>query len=466
MATVRLDAYSKGYPLITNRIKASVLSSTSPFAVVASIIDTTAGHPSRIFTFLGLPRNNYGFSLDEIDGGGAVVNNLASFAVSPATIDGLLTRNDEQPVVGTTNGLDAGATSFTFDGTETAPSSGLFKPDYIGWEIVPSEIAGRGILVRGVDYSWDSTIAKFDLLIPGDAFNVGTVFNIHFEPVQNPAGNSYPTITDFEINLLTANTTLDESYFGKKIIVEPAGEYVEITLPDIATVVDGSKMMVEIGGAATACVKFIPQGSDVINFLRGNLFAMTNESFSIYKFTHPTNGVEWRVCEAEGNFKTVGRSVSDDAVIADTFNLLEFNGASISTEKYARLYNEFVLNLPLAQRVDYDSHATGNNKYLWSLANSADPGNSGKFLIPDRRNLFERNNQSGKAGDWSDWDLDLSAMKVTIPQGNSYTGAGGNGRVGRGNNNPNTFDVPVTITGIPGLETKPINYLINKYFLV
>ena len=55
--------------------------------MVASIIDTTAGHPTRVYSFSGLPRNNYGFSLDEIDGSGNVVNNLALFDVVPGQVD-------------------------------------------------------------------------------------------------------------------------------------------------------------------------------------------------------------------------------------------------------------------------------------------------------------------------------------------------------------------------------------------
>lgn len=479
MSTVTLNAYTKAYPLITNRIKASVLSATSPFAVVASIIDTTLGHPARTYDFLGLPRNNYGFSLDEIDGSGNVVNNLALFSVVPGTVESILVRNDEQPRVGETNGFVQDTNTFTFDGTETSPGSGLFKPNYVGWEIVPSELNGRGILVRGKDYSWDSLIGKFDLLTPGDLFIYHTYFNIKFEPIQQASGNSYPTVTDFVINYLKVNTVLDESYFGKKLLVEPTGVYVEITLPDIATVVDGRKMMVEVIGSNVSCVKFIPHGSDNINWLNGNLYAMSQESFSIYKFTNPvTSTPEWRICDADGNFKNVGQSVSDEQIQSGVFNKLLLDGSSVLKEQYARLYNELVLNLPLSQVVDYDSHSVGNNKYLWSRANSANPANNGKFLIPDRRGLFEKNNQSGKAGDFGEESvgshkhftfIDSSETTNTFPAGASpsvqnETGGIGDfkyviaGRVG-------TPTRGLTSDG-GGTKTEPKNYLINKYVLV
>lgn len=460
MPTATLNAYTKAYPLITNRIKASVLSATSPFAVVASIIDTTVGHPARTYDFLGLPRNNYGFSLDEIDGGGSVVQNLALFSVVPGDIGTLLTRDDEQIQVDVTPGLVSGATSFTFDGT-----SG--KPDYIGWEIVPAELAGgRQIMVRGVDFSWDSLTGIFSLLTPGDTFNNGAYYNIHFNPIQQAAGNSYPTITDFEINYVKVDTTLDDTYFGKKLLVDPTGVYTEITLPDIATIPDGRKMMVEVIGSGTACVKFIPDGSDVINWLRGNIFCNKQESFSIYKFTNPdTLTPEWRVCDVDGNFKTVGQSVGDDSDIADVFNRILLNGASILNTQYARLYNEFVLNLPSSQVVNYDDHATGNNKYLWSLANSADPGNLNKFKIPDRRGLFERNNNTGKPGDYFSEMIKSTGLSITLPYVQNF-GSSATFGVTDGNPGgpPGGVTIPVTIG--TGTETRPNNYLINKYVLI
>jgi len=481
MATVVLDAYSKGYPFITNRIKASVLSATSPFAVVASIIDTTVGHPQRIYHFPGLPRNNYGFSLDEIDGAGLVVQNLALFSIVPASIDGLLTRKDEQIRVGTTPGLVAGTTQFVFDGTETSPGSGIFKPDYIGWDIIPYEIGGgRQLMIAGVDYQWDKVTGTFDLLIAGDAFADMQYYDIRFNAVQQAAGNSYPTVTDFGINLITISTNLDESFFGKKLICEPAGDYIEVTLPDINTVVDGRKMMVEVSDIAHKCVKFVPFGAEVIKWLRGNLMACGSESFSIYKFSRPGLDPEWRVCETDGNFKKVGQSTSDDVTGPDAINKLLLDGSSVDIQKYARLYEEFVLQLDAGQVVNYDAWSTGNNKYFFSLANSANPANANKFMIPDRRDLFERNNKTGKAGDWFNWNLaehyhfvfNTNSSTGTNPIGADKYAMFQNEQGGIGD-----FKYTIAANGTEptvcrtsksgsGTEVYPKHYLINKYVLI
>lgn len=469
MPTAVLDAYSNGYPFIANRIRAAVSKESDPMAIVASIIDSTAGHPARIYHFPGLPRDNYRFTLDEIDGAGAVVNNLALFNVVPSTIEGFLVRADEQIKVGTTPGLTTATNEFIFDGTETAPGSGIYKPDYRNWEIVVSECTGRGILVRDfVDFSWDKLTGTFTLLQAGDVFATGQWYNVHFEPITSPIGNSYPTVRDFKVNLIKVSTVLDQSYFGDKLLVEPDSDYIEVTLPDINTVSEGRAMMVDVYGDVMACVKFIPQGGTEIKFLRGNLIAYTNESFSIYKFNRPLGTPEWRVSDAHGSFSLCGTVVGDDMIQADVFNKQLLDGTIGDIELHARIYEEVVLNLPLAQRVNYDEWGTGNNKYLYSLANSADPGNAGKFRFPDRRGLFERNNSAGKAGDFADEAINITGLAVTINQGNSFLGNGGAGVVGRGSNSPNSWNAPVIATAgsKTGLETMPKNYLINKYVLL
>jgi hypothetical protein len=456
MATVVLNAYSKAYPFITNRIRASISLQSDPQALVATIIDTTAGHPARTWSFPGLPRNNYSFSLDEIDGSGNPVSNLALFAVVPGELDGSLTRPDEQIKVDTTPGLVGGTNSFVFDGSDG-------KPNYIGWEIVIHEISGRGIMVNGVDFSWNKDTAEFELLTSGDEFATDTWYNIHFNPEDTTVGNSYPTVFDFEIALVTSTISLDASYAGKTVLVEAATTNIVVTLPPIATVPQGRMIRIEIGKPDVEhTVKFIPNGSEVIDFLNGVIYAMGGESFNVYKYTHPTRGAEWRVINSDGNFKTVGLSVGHDFTSFRNAKLL--NGASIDKNKYGRLYNEVVLQLPPEQVCNYDDWGTGDNKYLYSLANSSFPLNANKFRIPDRRGIFERNNLDGKAGDF---ELDMFAAhvhQVVPPNANSQ---GGFGKCTTGGDAPEgTGIAPFNTASAGGAETRPKNYKINKYVLL
>lgn len=472
MSTVVLDAFSKAYPFITNRIRASVFLQSDPQALVASIIDTTSGHPARTWHFPGLPRTNYGFSLDEINSFSVPVNNLALFDVVPSQVDGQLVRDDEQIKVDTTTGFTSGLSTVTFDGT-------LSKPNYIGWEIVPSELTGRGILEEGTDYSWDKTTGIFALLISGDILQTGTCYNIHFNPISSLVGNSYPTLRDFSCVLVTATGNILNSDFGKKYIVEPSGPYIELTLPDLSTVVQGRPLMVEIDSSSQSCVKFLKTGSNVIKFLRGNLFACGKESFSIYKFTRSPGVFEWRLSEVDGNFKNVGQLVSDDIIEPGVFNKKLLDGSSLDIFQYARLYNEFVLNLPLIQVCNYDDWSTGNNKYLYSLANSTNPSFLNKFNIPNRKDLFERNNNVGKSGDYGEQSMQdhfhLSGHEATGSSGRFIRGVqhlieAAKG-TGAGNTTVNGFASTGDVDNSSGnvyldSETKPKNYLINKYVLV
>lgn len=117
----------------------------------------------------------------------------------------IIIRNDEQIKVGTTTGLVAGSTSFVFDGT-----SG--KPDYKDYQIVITEIGGRGVMVVGLDYSWNPSSATFQLLQVGDVFQVEQWYNIHFQPIQQSIIVSPSNIIDVsffvrDINLPNTSST-------------------------------------------------------------------------------------------------------------------------------------------------------------------------------------------------------------------------------------------------------------------
>lgn len=126
----------------------------------------------------------------------------------------LLVRNDEQIKVGSTIGLVAGSSSFTFDGTGG-------KPDYRGYQIVISEITGRSPMVTGLDYSWDYNTAIFQLLIDGDSFSGGQYYNVHFE---NPAIQPVPP---------APSSLIDATYFIRNINIpniDPANVKNAVTL--------------------------------------------------------------------------------------------------------------------------------------------------------------------------------------------------------------------------------------------
>ena len=472
MSTVVLSAYSVAYPAITNRIQASVYLQSSPLALVASIVDTTSGHPARMWEFAGLTRDNYIFSLDEIDSSGNPVNNLALFNVVPSQIDGILVRDDEQIQVDVTTGLVSGTTTFTLDGTGG-------KKDYRGWNITVLEYGGRAPMLQGVDYSWVISTGVFTLLNTGDKLVTLQYYLVHFDDQLTQAGGSTPIIPDFVSTIITTTYNILNSDFGSNLIVEPSGNYLQLNLPDITTVSSGRALTIEVGGTGLRSVLIMPYNADIIKYFIGNyLHLNTNESLEIYKFTRSTGVFEWRIRRVVGNLFTFGQTVGEDMIQSGVINKQLLDGTVGRVDKCSRLYNDYVLRLPSNQVCNFDDWTTGLNKYFFSLSNSADPANAGLFMFPDRRGVFERNNNTGKAGDYN---VDqLKTHDHTTHAKGSISGAGlqwfltklggrysGGGSDGFGGSNTVDNEMRTGDSDSVGYtETFPKNILINKYILL
>jgi hypothetical protein len=78
--------------------------------------------------------------------------------------------------VGTTLGMVAGTSSFTFDG-----SAG--KMDWRGWTPIPFRSAP---MEPGVDYSWDPDSGDFNLIKANDKLGAGEKFSVQFELRSDP----------------------------------------------------------------------------------------------------------------------------------------------------------------------------------------------------------------------------------------------------------------------------------------
>lgn len=163
----------------------------------------------------------------------------------------LIVRNDEQIKVGTTPGLVAGASSFTFDGTQVSP--GVYKPDYRNAEIVISELTGRGILVKGLDYTWVPSTGQFDLIQLGDEFSLNTYYNVHFQPLAQPLVfdhysfiNSSFFIRDINLVNLTETKVLERiNYFIAKYETECLRKILGLALYD-AVLTESSQRITDL----------------------------------------------------------------------------------------------------------------------------------------------------------------------------------------------------------------------------
>ncbi len=388
MSTTVLNAYSIAYPSVTLRIRARVLDYTGTSVIAQQTED--APHPTRVWSFPGLPRANYIFSLDVINAGGLPIENLAYFNVVPGELGSAIVRGDEQYQVGAVDsGLVAGTTLSTFDGTGG-------KPDFRGWTIWPSISAGpNNPLVKNVDYSWDSTTGELQLLQIGDAFQDQAWWHFKFDSKTETSGSSVPTIFDYTIRLITTDTSVAYEDFGNGIITEPEDEYIEVTLPAIASIPVGRELRIEFGGTDLACVKLLPASGETMPLI----FGYPGESCIIYRYQRLGGSNEWRV-KFTGLSKLTGSIVHNDQIQADlelVYKRLDNEVCNI--RQHARLY-EFVQNLPPAQVCSFADWSTGNNKYLYSLANI-----DGDFHVPDRRGLTTKSTNAGVAGVFEDWAM-------------------------------------------------------------
>lgn len=388
MSTVALTIYTSAYPSITNNIEIRVYKQTDTAAIVQSL-NHVAPHLDDVWSFPGLDRTNYLFRIFEMSGSTIVQQLGNDMYVNPNSNGGVSFRATEQIEADVTTGFFSGVNSVAFDG-----SAG--KEDWRGWDIASIERIGLGTMKRGVDYSYNMTTGVFTLLQPGDLFGHLEWYNVEFQANSTAVTDSVGVPLIFSSFLIkTANYTIATGDFGGVIICRPSGDYMELTLPAIATVPAGKQITIELGAQASQkCVKILTNGSDFIDWLlgnRNNLYLCNQESITLYKFIDPAGPTpQWRVYNPFGNFLQVGEQIPDDMDTSKIFNKAPMNGTALDALKYARLYNDYVLQLPTAQRVNYDDWSTGTNKYLYSLANSTFPTNAGKFLIPDWRNKFER----------------------------------------------------------------------------
>lgn len=407
MTTV-LNAYSVDYSFITDDIRVDISKQSDPLAVVATETDYYAvtGHVQRIWSFPGLERTNYIFNMYTVDGAGNPTGTtLAYFDVVPAGIAGVLVRDDEQITVGVTPGLVAGEREILFDGGEVSP--GVFRPDYRGWNINPerltpvgrTQIRGTEFVLNSGEYSWNTLTGRYALLQDdgagnNDVFLAGETFNIDFDPIAGTAGGSVGNANmDFGILYKTATYSLTSNDFGLKIIAEPVGDYMRLNLPPIGTVPSGRPVLIEVGKTEHCAVEIYT--TDTKAYV-GSFIACCGDTIRIYKFIRVAGiAYEWRADSADGNFRTVGQIVNTD--FAAALNFLRFTGASVSVQKYARLY-QFVESLPFGQVVAYADWAFGNNRYKYSYSDG--DGFNPQFMIPDLRGIYLRATNTDLAGEY------------------------------------------------------------------
>jgi hypothetical protein len=343
-------------------------------------------------------------------------------------------------------------------------------PDYRGWNINPERRAGGGTMQRGTEYSWNPDTGEFDWLISGDGILPNELYNIDFDPIESDAGGSVPPTVKptFTNKLITANYTIVSEDLGTNLIIEPAGDYLELTLPAVSGATEGLPLSISVFKTATCCVKII----GTVKFEYGaSMFLIQGESVELYCFIRSTGNNEWRYRNANAAFASVGQLVYFDS--ANPINAVKATGTLCNNQKYARLL-QWVQALPPNSVQDFNAWS-GQQTYF-----STSDGTN--FYVPNRTHLYPRTtayneDAGGKVNQQISSHKHLSPFnpRDNAPFGKSnFTNKFGDGSALDSDNdwwftNDGTEiagGAQLNPAGLIGTETRPNSFLTNQFILI
>lgn len=244
-------------------------------------------------------------------------------------------RADEYLICGLTSGFPDGATGYT-DAT------------WVGWLVTVYRRANGGPMIDAAVQPVNGEInfspgGGFTLVDPSNAFDDGEVVVVQFQPqitteseMNTPnAGILWGGETD-----ITVDTVLDNTAMGKYLIIAGANPVVNVTLPPISTVPDGTLIgfLCEGGsGTTNLAANLIPAGGDQIIWL--NDFFTNSDPLSMCQseelWMASYNG-NWRVHMADGGWRHVGEFV--ETLGSNNQNVVQLNGAVLLRAQYPRLW--------------------------------------------------------------------------------------------------------------------------------
>jgi hypothetical protein len=299
---------------------------------------------TQLHTFAGIPQVTYKYKLYESPDGTAtgVVRNY--FDIEP----GQNTYNTRTPLY-----LVADTSAFfPSGGTSYGPDSSL-----IGWNW-RLERVGQGSQRPDVKYvktkgGIDTTIDDTDadgwrVAIEGDVIGQNEEWVIHFERqlAASTTGDAPSLIK--ATNILTANTTLDNSCIGQSYWLMGAAGFFEVQLPDLNTVPDnepvyflsddGSHVNVSVKCFPGQVMQYYKSAGDLTSRTRATRYILgQQEKQAFYKITLPDGSLRWLLLFPTDGAAHVGRLVHswDRAGINEIF----LDGTTgLSKSVYVRLW--------------------------------------------------------------------------------------------------------------------------------
>jgi hypothetical protein len=316
--------------ITSNKLVVAIYDSTAPATVAASRV-LNAPHTAPVnVSFTSLRSGVYLVKVYEsVDGTPSGV--LRHSFVYNTTFGGAKVREDEVLIVGQTEGLVAGTT--TYDNL-----------NFTDWDYTV-ERRGVGSLIdfakssSNADYITKST-GGFTLIKPDDVFGEEEIFIVRFLPQIIKAENQTNQTSGVlwgGAKDVTTNTDLQAADMGKYCLLQGDAAVLNVTLPSGNSVVDGTMIAFLSEGGSHVVANIIPKGTDQIKWL-GDTWA-ANDPFSIHQGEEVWmmyHGNSWRVIQADGGWRQVGEFVY--SYNRNQINSIPANGAIYNRAYYPRLW--------------------------------------------------------------------------------------------------------------------------------
>lgn len=440
--------------IISNKLVVAIYEASSPTVVVDYQVFNAPHTSARNITFTGANPTVYIVKTWENSASAPGGTIRHQFIYDPSFSNAEI-RFDEFLIVGETSGFEAGGNSYA-------------QADLEGWDYALELRQSFGTLRPDVEWQKTTSPVGWQLLMDY-TFQPQEVWIMRFYPkitVVTPSVQSGGASLFGSVKIITADTSLSNTDMGKAIWLKGTNPALNLTLPDITTVLENRIIAVFSQGGFHINAAIKAYGTDKIDWLGGNLTEVVigqSEQIQIFKWVNPSDTAEynWKVLIAEGNFKTVGEKIYTD--LMRPINTIFADGSLLSRTAYKRLWN-YVQSLDASDLV---SDATWSGGIAQQGKYSTGDGST-TFRIPKIYNtgyLRGVDNVTRKAGAYQADDVKphnhainttqtpASSNSISDPMRGSATGTANT----RGSEaTPPTDNKTVKLS--TGTETTPKNY--------
>lgn len=205
----------------------------------------------------------------------------------------LVVKNDEQIKVGTTTGLVAGASSFTFDGTGG-------KPDFRNYDITVFEYGGRSPMIKDLDYTWNYATGLFTLLLGGLLVN-NQWYLVQFKTIPNVTPVSPANFIDWTYFIREINVPNLSTASGNIPHVKKVNEFIEKHEPLCLESILGYELYKALLTENSARIDAIIYGSEFTVYGR---FQKWKGLVHGNKISLIANYIYFYMCESDATVKT------------------------------------------------------------------------------------------------------------------------------------------------------------------